>query len=681
VLEDSINQSTSKSNTTKYLSPEHIKSLSVDSAIPDEIIKARGYQTVTDPLVLTSLGFGNSQCIVPGLLIPSFDVVGSCCNYHYRPDNPRAKYGRVIKYEFPARGSLSLDIPVLSRDLIGQNVSVWITEGLKKADALSGLGLCAIGLFGTWCFRGKNGDSGGYSALPDWESIPMEFGDKDNGFGRLGRDIYIVFDSDCIEKEGVFMAMERLGAFLSRRGGRVKCVILPSLVGGGKCGVDDWIAAQGSREGLFDKLIALSGPLPPNPFKCGGIGELNELVCINANPPDTVTIIKNGTILPVHKMTSSRYASDEFMIMGEDKPARAWKHWLVSKDASRVEEHMMSADYPPLSIYEDKDGVSLYNPFRGLAIRPQPIENPEETTGLPYHCWLWFDNLTGGYPEYWTEFNDLLGTIAEWIKYPLGQDGKRAQYGIVFVSDKQGIGKSLLGKLVAIIFGSHHAKYLPASELFKDFPNFPPHTLFTSADELKLKGKFNEDHHNALKILIGSETRQWAMKGIQPYEIPNMARFYFTANSFCELKADRRFLVYQPPYGVKTFDEINKQADDRGEPLNLYNEIIKELPQFLTWLINRKTTIDIYSKPPSTIGSENLEETSNDPTKTWLIDYMSITTCTDYGIPIKKITDDHNNQNPDNPISTKSIGMHLSQLGIRKLRGGTNYIKVTLYKW
>src|SRR5688572_20199994 len=128
------------------ISQRHLDSLRA-SAINDEIIRARGYKTITDENELRILGFASGQCRVPGLLLPVWTTDGQIGTYVYRPDNPRVVENRnktnthpvkVIKYEIPKGEGVRLDCPPTCQPrLADPSIPLWITEGQKKADALA----------------------------------------------------------------------------------------------------------------------------------------------------------------------------------------------------------------------------------------------------------------------------------------------------------------------------------------------------------------------------------------------------------------------------------------------------------------------------------------------------------------------------------------------------------------
>ncbi len=190
------------------LSADHTKMLLEESSISREVVEARGYHTICTKAELKRLGFSENQCNVPGLLIPVYAPSGEIATYQYRPDLPRVgKNGKPVKYETPSGTRMALDVHPLARERLGDpSVPLFITEGVKKGDALVSRGLCAVALLGVWNWRGRNGD-GGLTALAEWEHVAL------NG----GRPVSIVYDSDVMRKPAVYKALARLRTFLEGR--------------------------------------------------------------------------------------------------------------------------------------------------------------------------------------------------------------------------------------------------------------------------------------------------------------------------------------------------------------------------------------------------------------------------------------------------------------------------------
>jgi len=193
---------------TEYgpLLPQHVE-LIKKSGISPKVAKARGYRSITNRAELERLGFSAAQRIVPALLIPIWNVAGEIATYQLRPDVPRIRDGKPVKYETLAGSRMVLDVPPMARKWLGDpKRPLFITEGARKADAAVSKDLCCIAPLGVWNWRGRNKD-GGTVALPDWESVALN-----------KRQVYIVFDSDVMQKRAVYSALVRLKKFLESRG-------------------------------------------------------------------------------------------------------------------------------------------------------------------------------------------------------------------------------------------------------------------------------------------------------------------------------------------------------------------------------------------------------------------------------------------------------------------------------
>jgi hypothetical protein len=190
-------------NLAKY----HETMLLDESSIAPEVVEVRGYRTVTKKVELKELGFSDAQRNVPGMLVPVWGVNGEIATYQYRPDRPRMKDGKPVKYETPPGTNMALDVHPRVRKMLGDpRVPLLITEGVKKGDALVSRGLCAVALMGVWNFRGKN-RKGGLTSLVEWESIAL----------NDDRPVSIIYDSDVMRKPAVYKALVRLKAFLESR--------------------------------------------------------------------------------------------------------------------------------------------------------------------------------------------------------------------------------------------------------------------------------------------------------------------------------------------------------------------------------------------------------------------------------------------------------------------------------
>lgn len=197
------------------------------------------YVSVDTKARLEGLGFSASAQRVPGILVRLQDRSETVIGFQYRPDNPRqATNGKPIKYETPPGQRNRIDVPIGVGDLLGDPaIPLWITEGARKADAAAELGIACVSISGVWGWRGKN-ETGGKVAIADFDDMALN-----------GREVILAFDSDVMVKPSVRQALDRLAAYLENRGAKGRFLLLPDPVEG-KTGLDDWIAAGGSREDL-----------------------------------------------------------------------------------------------------------------------------------------------------------------------------------------------------------------------------------------------------------------------------------------------------------------------------------------------------------------------------------------------------------------------------------------------
>src|SRR5262249_38948844 len=157
------------------LAERHAKLLAA-SGISPEIARQRGYQTATSPPQLRDLGFSKTQSdLVPALLVPSHTPTHEV-SYQLRPDTPRLdKAGKPRRYESRWACPLVLDVhPSMRQFLVDPDAQLWVTEGIRKVDALTTQGFCTVGLSGVDCWRGRpDNNSRRTEPLPDWDEIDL----------------------------------------------------------------------------------------------------------------------------------------------------------------------------------------------------------------------------------------------------------------------------------------------------------------------------------------------------------------------------------------------------------------------------------------------------------------------------------------------------------------------------
>ncbi len=244
------------------LEPRHFRALQEGSGLSVEIIRERGYRTVHKPDELRALGFSEvqSKC-TPGLLLPGTTPDGGNGLYTYRPDFPRTdarRNNRELKYEIPAKSTPRVDVPRRClAALKDPSIPLYVTEGMKKADALADRGRCAAAILGAWNWKSTN-EAGGITFANDWDYIALN-----------GRRVRLVPDSDYTRNKDVRAGFDRLREHLERKGAVVSVIRLPEAEYGSKQGADDYL-----KHSTIEQLDALEQLPEPTPRPAVPVVEL-----------------------------------------------------------------------------------------------------------------------------------------------------------------------------------------------------------------------------------------------------------------------------------------------------------------------------------------------------------------------------------------------------------------------
>ena len=308
-------------HSSLLLTPKHWQMLTQASAIAPALVQQRGYQSLAQPADLIDWGFSKEQAkTAPVLGIPLWDVHGKQHGWQIRPDAPRLmNNGKVFKYELPKGDRLILDVHPSVQPRIGDpHEPLWVTEGVRKGDALASQGVCALALVGgVWGFKGKNAH-GGKVILPDWDYVALN-----------DRMVYVVYDSDIYLKPEVDKALKALYQFLRDRQARPGLVRWPEQYRQTKIGVDDFLA-QGHTLAEVQAMVPPMGPLPTvSPARRNGP---------TPHTPGAQSGDANGPPLPLSDYTNALAFVREH---GQDlRYCEQWGKWLVwSTTHWRYDQH------------------------------------------------------------------------------------------------------------------------------------------------------------------------------------------------------------------------------------------------------------------------------------------------------------------------------------------------------
>ena len=322
------------------LLPQHRKLIKA-SAISKGVAEARGYRSHESSTALRRLGFSPRQeKLVPALGIPIWDVFGRNDRYQIRPDEPEPdpQSGRLQKYENQPRVGVTLDVnPTVRKKVLNVRHALFITEGVRKGDSLASVGQACVALYGVWNWRGTD-ESGAVVALADWDQIPLK-----------SRLVYVVFDSDVMQKRSVKLALERIGKFLVRRGAEVQYVYLPPTEGGEKQGVDDFLAAENTVDDLLDYAEERVRGLPEVILNASQMRDVSRTVLTTlelANDPPRVHRWA-GTLARVKVDEQGRPVTEPY-----DKDALRNQMSLVA-DYYQAHKDQLVDRYPPRELAAD----------------------------------------------------------------------------------------------------------------------------------------------------------------------------------------------------------------------------------------------------------------------------------------------------------------------------------------
>jgi hypothetical protein len=109
-----------------------------DSCISEDVRRERGYFTANETIQLRGFGWNRSRAlsqILPGLVIPVDGALGNgAVSYAViRPDAPRRRAGKPVKYEVLWQAGNVVDVSPRVREVLGDpHTRLWITEGIRK---------------------------------------------------------------------------------------------------------------------------------------------------------------------------------------------------------------------------------------------------------------------------------------------------------------------------------------------------------------------------------------------------------------------------------------------------------------------------------------------------------------------------------------------------------------------
>ncbi len=437
--------------------------------------------------------------------------------------------GKSAKYLQEPGTGVSVYFPnfdAIDWPLVKKNVdnALIITEGELKAAKACKDGFLTIGLGGVNSFVSK---ASGGELIPDLKSIAW-----------AKRHVYIVYDSDVVEKVAVNKALVQLAIKLEALGAFVYTVVLPELVPG-KCGLDDFLLSQ-PRE-ILAQLLKVAWP----------ISMTRELWAMNnrfihIRKPNVVvdqaTLLMYSYIDFKNGVHTPQLALRNELVRGELKASeisigRKWLEWPLHTRADAMTYNPGGVDFE----VDSQTGICRYNMWKGWAVEPEPGDI-EPFLQL-------FDHVFDGADE---EFKHW---VMQWFAYPFQYPGTKLYTALLVIGAEQGTGKSFIGEIVGGIYGDYTPEtgrqgYMHSTNLRDDmfkssFNGALGDKCFIRVEEVTGSDAYAEA--NKVKNMITQKTILINRKGIEAENRIDRLNYYITSNYIRAAKietGDRRFAVH-----------------------------------------------------------------------------------------------------------------------------------------
>lgn len=236
----------------------------------------------------------------------------------------------------------------------------------------------------------------------------------------------------------------------------------------------------------------------------------------------------------------------------ENHPVKGFiRQWVA--DSSILTYETMDMLPPPLICSPD-----IFNLYGGLAIERDTMNvnlmdlSAEELESAKRGVELILDHMRNqvGGEEVAVKY------LLDWVALKIQQPGRRADVGLVFISD-QGSGKNTLWDYIGETLLGQQYYYLSceSSRLFSRFSEGLRNKLLIVFNEVSAKQTV--EHSETLKSRITDATVDYECKGVQPVTLRNCANWVFLSNKQYVVKVeatDRRYAF---------FHSVNDHCNDR----------------------------------------------------------------------------------------------------------------------
>ena len=462
---------------------------------------------------------------VPCIKIPYFDKTGKpLSTWPKHPPFYRVRLfmpagfdditdGKVKRYSQPQGGTAAAYFPQTQDwDTILDDPlePLLFTEGEFKAACACKYGFPTIGLGGVhnWHSHPK-----GVEFLPELEAIKW-----------VGRNVYIVFDSDYQTNPLVCMALKEFAEALVERGAFPYVATLPALPELKKTGLDDYLVAEGAE--ALERVLHAAVPLGLTRVlfryneKFVFVRDPGLIVDQHSLSKIAMPVFTNG-LESTKTYQEASLAKDGTMVYRPVAAAAAWLTWPLRSEADRL-------TYRP---GQPKVVGREFNVWPGWGL--QPIKgNVKPFLKLIDHL------FQGAEPEAKQWF-------LRWCAYPLQHPGTKMFSSAVFQGMHHGTGKTLVGMTLGLIYGKNYAS-IGQDDLHSSFNQWAESKQFVMGDDVT--GSDKREDNDRLKKLI-TQTEVWVnTKYIPSYMVPDCINYFLNTNhadAFFLEDTDRRLFIHE----------------------------------------------------------------------------------------------------------------------------------------
>jgi Family of unknown function (DUF5906)/Domain of unknown function (DUF3854) len=443
-------------------------------------------------------------------------------------------------------------------EVASSDQAILITEGELKAAKATKDGFATIGLGGVWNFKSTKS---GITFLPELDKINW-----------VRRNVYIVYDSDFREKEGVVLAINALAEELIERGAVPFAVTLPELSedADAKTGLDDFLIHPSGGPEQLHALLHTAQPL----MLAKPLWALNEQVVYVRSPGMLIEQRDDNKLSPAafrdHAYSTAKYMEQEFKADGSVSlkkvpAAGAWLKWPYRREVNKL-------TYAPgqEKFCDDPETkLSAYNTWSGWGCEPKKGDT------RPWHKLLkhLFSDADKGAFDW----------FLDWCAYPLQYPGTKLFSAVVVHGIYEGTGKSLIGYTLGKIYGDNFVE-IRQEDLHNGKNDWAENKQFVLGDEVT--GSDRRQDADTLKKLITQKKIRIDIKYVPAYSLPDCINYYFTSNhpdSFFMSDKDRRNMVIEvvlPPMDEAFYAEYDLWMHGDG-PSHLFHELLhRDLSNF-----------------------------------------------------------------------------------------------------